>query len=67
MTQQMASVAALALLAAPLSSGKVRAEVSEVRLSRGYGILYLPLYVIEHNKLIEKHAKTAGLGDVKVS
>ena len=58
---------ALALVAAPSSSGEARAETSEVRLSRGYGILYLPLYVIEQNKLIEKHAKAAGLGEVKVT
>lgn len=44
-----------------------RAEASEVRLSRGYGILYLPLFVVDHYKLIEKHAKAEGLGDVKVS
>ena len=67
MTPRMACIATSALLAASLSSREVLAEASEVRLSRGYGILYLPLYVIEHNKLIEKHAKTAGLGDVKVS
>jgi NitT/TauT family transport system substrate-binding protein len=58
---------ALTLLAAAMSSGDARAEASEVRLSRGYGILYLPLYVIEQHKLIEKHAKTAGLGEVKVT
>ena len=33
----------------------------------GYGIHYLPLYIMEKQKLIEKHAAAAGLGDVKVS
>jgi len=44
-----------------------RAEASEIRLSRGYGILYLPLFVVDHEKLIEKHAKAGGIGEVKVT
>ncbi|TXI11996.1 MAG: ABC transporter substrate-binding protein [Rhizobium sp.] len=44
-----------------------RAEVSEVRISKGFGILYLPLIVMEDQKLLEKHAKMSGLGDVKVT
>ena len=43
------------------------AEVSEVRLSKQYGLPYLPMMVIEDQKLIEKHAADAGLGDVTVS
>src|SRR5262249_16077540 len=66
-TRRLSSVATLVFLAAGVPSGEARAEASEVRLSRGYGILYLPLYVMEQNKLIEKHAKAAGLGDMKVS
>ena len=44
-----------------------RAEVSEVRISHGYGVLYLPLMVMESEKLLEKYAKAAGLGDVKAT
>jgi NitT/TauT family transport system substrate-binding protein len=44
-----------------------RAETNELRISKGFGIHYLPLYVMEHQKLVEKHAAAAGLGDVKVS
>lgn len=44
-----------------------RAEVSEVRISKGFGILYLPLIVMQDQKLLEKRAKAAGLGDVKVT
>lgn len=44
-----------------------RAEVSEVRISKGYGILYLPLIVMQDQQLLEKRAKAAGLGDIKVS
>ncbi len=43
------------------------AEVKEVRISRQYGLGYLPLIVAEQQHLIEKHAKAAGLGDVKVT
>jgi NitT/TauT family transport system substrate-binding protein len=67
MARPISTVATLALLAAAVSSGEARAEASEIRLSRGYGILYLPLYVIEQHKMIEKHAKAAGLGEVKVN
>jgi NitT/TauT family transport system substrate-binding protein len=38
----------------------------EVRAARQYGIAYLPLTIVEHDKLIEKYAKAAGLKDVTV-
>jgi NitT/TauT family transport system substrate-binding protein len=38
-----------------------RAEVSEIVLARQYGLHYLPLVLMEHYGLIEKHAKKAGL------
>jgi NitT/TauT family transport system substrate-binding protein len=40
-------------------------EAQEVRISHGYGLLYLPLMVIRDQGLLEKHAKAMGLGDVK--
>ncbi|HEX7647468.1 MAG TPA: ABC transporter substrate-binding protein [Noviherbaspirillum sp.] len=42
------------------------AEASKVRISHGYGILYLPLMVMRDQQLLEKHAKSEGAGDVKV-
>lgn len=45
----------------------VRAEVHEVRIAQQYGVAYLPLMYMEHQKLLEKHAKAEGLGDVKVT
>jgi len=42
-----------------------RAELAEINVAQQYGISYLPLMIIEDQKLIEKHAKAAGL-DVKV-
>ena len=49
-------------IAAPAS-----AEVSELRITKQPSIIYLPLVIMEQNKLVEKHAKTAGLGDLKVT
>jgi NitT/TauT family transport system substrate-binding protein len=55
-----ALVAAAALLASPL-----QAELAEIKVAQQYGISYLPLMLMEEQKLIEKHAKAAGV-DVKV-
>jgi NitT/TauT family transport system substrate-binding protein len=42
-----------------------RAEMSEIKVAQQYGISYLPLMIMEDQKLIEKHAKAAGV-DVTV-
>jgi len=47
-------------------SGVARAEMSEIKVAQQYGIGYLPLMIMEEQKLIEKHAKAAGV-DVTVS
>ena len=44
-----------------------RAEVSEITIAQQYGVSFLPLMWMEHNKLIEKHAKALGLGDIKTN
>jgi NitT/TauT family transport system substrate-binding protein len=61
--------AALCCLAAALAlvPAALRAETQEVRISKGFGLTYLPLYVMQEQKLLEKHAAAAGLGDIKVS
>jgi NitT/TauT family transport system substrate-binding protein len=41
-------------------------EQKELRISKQYGINYLPLIVLEGRKLIEKNARGAGLGEVQV-
>lgn len=61
-----ATLAATAL-GAVLCSGAARAEVTEVRISKGFGILYLPLFVMQDQQFLEKRAKAAGLGDIKVN
>ncbi len=47
--------------------GAAHAETGEVRLSRGYGIHFLPMFVMEQQKLFAKHAAAAGLGSLKVT
>ncbi len=42
------------------------AEVTEVQIARGFAIPHLPIMIMEHDKLLEKHALAAGLGEVKV-
>lgn len=52
----------LALAASVASwSAPLRAEVSEVHLVRQFGIGYLPLTIMLHEKLVEKHAAKAGM------
>jgi NitT/TauT family transport system substrate-binding protein len=43
------------------------AETGEVRVAKQYGLGYLQMMLMEEQKLVEKHAKAAGLGDIKVS
>jgi NitT/TauT family transport system substrate-binding protein len=45
----------------------LKAEQSEFRIAKQYGLVYLPFIVIEEQKLIEKNAQNAGLKDIKVS
>ncbi|MBI3526064.1 MAG: ABC transporter substrate-binding protein [Betaproteobacteria bacterium] len=57
------SVSALVLAA----TGPASAEVDELKIAEQYGISYLPLLIMEDQKLIEKHAKAAGIANLKVS
>ena len=63
----LARIAAFAMAAHLAVSHGARAEVSEVRISKGYGILYLPLIVMQEKKLLEAKAEAAGLGTLKVT
>jgi len=60
-------ILALALASLVAVAAPARAEVKEVRISKGYGILYLPLMVMEQRKLLEKKAAEAGLGEIKTT
>ena len=48
-------------------AGSAGAEVSELRITKQPSIIYLPLVVMEQNKLVEKQAQAAGLPELKVS
>ncbi len=56
---------ACASLALALTS-TARAEVAELRITKQPSIIYLPLVVMEQNRLVEKYARAAGLGEIKV-
>ncbi|MBV9521850.1 MAG: ABC transporter substrate-binding protein, partial [Alphaproteobacteria bacterium] len=43
------------------------AEVSEVRVAQQYGISYLPLTIMAHEKLLEAAGQKAGLGTIQTS
>jgi NitT/TauT family transport system substrate-binding protein len=61
LTGALAALLGVALLALP-----ARAEVSEIRITRQPSIIYLATVLMEEQKLVEKHAKAAGL-DLKAS
>jgi NitT/TauT family transport system substrate-binding protein len=58
--------AALALLLVGVPAPAPAQEAKELRVAKQFGISYLPMTVLEERKLIEKHVKAAGLGDIKV-
>jgi len=60
------TMAALCFLAAFGLPAAVSAEAKEVQIARGFAIPHLPIMIIEHDKLLEKHALAAGLGEIKV-
>src|SRR5262249_33058374 len=48
-------------LANPIASTPSRAEVASIRLAKQYGVPYLPLTVMQEERLLEKQAERAGL------
>jgi NitT/TauT family transport system substrate-binding protein len=59
----MPMLAVVLALGAPIGA---QAEVGQLRVSRGFGVHYLPLYVMEAKGLLQKRAIAAGLGEIKV-
>ncbi len=64
MHRLMAFLCALCLV---FTATAARAESTEIRVAKQYGLGYLTLMVMEDQQLIEKHARAAGLADVKVT
>jgi NitT/TauT family transport system substrate-binding protein len=60
-------VAAALALIATASPVPAAAETQEIRLARQFSMGYLQFNVMEHQQLIEKHARALGLGEVKVT
>ncbi len=60
-------IKALVCLALACALQSLPATAAEIRLARQFSMGYLQLNVMEHQQLIEKHAKALGLNDLKVS
>jgi len=54
-------------VALALATVTARAEVSELKISKQPGLLFAPMLLMEHHKLVEKHAKDAGVPDLKAA
>jgi NitT/TauT family transport system substrate-binding protein len=65
MTRPLASALCAAALLATLAD-PVSAEVNELKIGKQYGLPYIQFVIMEDQKLIEKHARLQGLGDVKL-
>jgi NitT/TauT family transport system substrate-binding protein len=56
----------MALVCALASVGEARAEATQLRVAKQFGIAYMQFFVMQDQMMIEKRAKAAGLGDVTV-
>jgi NitT/TauT family transport system substrate-binding protein len=61
-----AAAAVLAGVALMLSAATASAQVPEIRFARQFSMGYLQFNVMEKHRLLEKHAKAAGIPEVKV-
>ena len=59
----VAFAALLSLLARPVDA---RAEAGALRVAKQFGSAYMQFFIMQDQKMIERHAKAAGLGDVAV-
>ncbi|GAB7524758.1 ABC transporter substrate-binding protein [Paraburkholderia sp. 2C] len=57
----------LSALAALLVCTVARADMTEIKIARQYGVSYLPLMLMQDQKLLEKHAAQLGIANLKVS
>ena len=61
-----AMAAAMVGVMAGLLASTAAAQVPEIRFARQFSMGYLQFNIMEHHQLLEKHAKAAGVGEVKV-
>jgi NitT/TauT family transport system substrate-binding protein len=59
--------AAAGVCAPALRRSAGAAEMTSIRIVKQYGLPYLPLMVMEHEKLVEKHAAELGLGALEIT
>lgn len=64
---RMTKSVAAGLVLAVLAWMPARAEVGDVKIAAQNGSNYLPLYVMEREKLVEKHLAAKGLGSTTVT
>ena len=62
----MIRILALFATLAVLLPQQAQAEATSLRVAKQFGVAYMQFMVMEDQKMIEKHAKAAGLGDVTV-
>jgi NitT/TauT family transport system substrate-binding protein len=63
---RLLSAAAFAMTALLFTEGPARSEVGEIHVGKQYGLVYMQLVLMQDQKLVEKHAKELGAGDVTV-
>jgi NitT/TauT family transport system substrate-binding protein len=63
---RLLAVAMLACIALAMLASAASAQVPEIRFARQFSMGYLQFNMMEKHRLVEKHAKAAGLPDVKV-
>ena len=68
MRSKFAGLAAALLLTTGVTApAPARAEVSEVILAQQFGIIFVPLMVMEQQKMVEKQAAARGMPELKVT
>lgn len=64
--KRLLAAAAVAALMMAGSVSSALAEAKTLRVAKQYGLGYIQLMIMEDQKLVEKHAKAAGLGEITV-
>ena len=61
------SIALSALLGAAMLPPSASAEPARITIAKEYGIGYLPYMIMEHEKLVERHAQALGIKDLSTT
>jgi NitT/TauT family transport system substrate-binding protein len=66
MRRYVAALSILAVLMLAALSAAAAAQAPEIRFARQFSMGYLQFNLMEKHQLLEKHAKAAGIPEVKV-